>query len=213
MSADFGAYVLFNEGQPFHHIILLEGNYSPVLTFEQKHSTSHTDLPVQLFVGYGTQSSACRQLLANLTQRHYKNLRLYEVQLQNKEHFSIAAEGFTLGLKAVYKKELARLKQATKMNEIWGLVGTATKNGWEGPDIKLERDKNTGGIWFLNNVQLTGGEMKFRVNNDWSINLGIDADGKLKYSGENIKVKAGIYAIRLDVTDEENPTYAITVMK
>ncbi len=39
----------------------------------------------------------------------------------------------------------------------WGLIGTATAVGWNGPDIPLKQDAVKEGLWTLNNVTLTAG--------------------------------------------------------
>ena len=88
------------------------------------------------------------------------------------------------------------------IEKLWGLVGSATPNGWDGPDIVMNMDYATDGVWYLDNVTLTDGEMKFRANNDWSYNYGND--------GENIVITAGTYDIVLDLSDASNPTYTIT---
>jgi CubicO group peptidase (beta-lactamase class C family) len=98
--------------------------------------------------------------------------------------------------------------KAIRINPAWGIIGNATTSGWEGKDIKLkETDKK--GIWTIKNITLSEGELKFRFNSDWTINLGDAKNGTLSANGENIKVKGGSYDIVLDVTDGEKPTYKI----
>lgn len=81
----------------------------------------------------------------------------------------------------------------------WGVVGSATPNGWNGPDIPLTYDANSN-TWSVV-VTLTDGEIKFRNNNDWSANYGDNgADGTLEANGSNIIVAAGNYLITLDFT-------------
>ena len=96
-------------------------------------------------------------------------------------------------------------QNTSKINAGWGLVGSATKNGWNGPDVTFTEDKNMKGVWVLNDVKLSDGEIKFRFNNDWTSNLGKDKDGKLNFDSENISVKAGTYDMKLDLTDYQNP--------
>jgi CubicO group peptidase (beta-lactamase class C family) len=98
--------------------------------------------------------------------------------------------------------------KAKKINPTWGIVGSATANGWDGLSIELT-ETNKKGIWTINNVQLKEGEIKFRFNNDWTINFGDNKNGNLKYEGDNIKIKNGNYEITLDLSDEENPKYKI----
>ncbi|WP_027125971.1 SusF/SusE family outer membrane protein [Gelidibacter mesophilus] len=77
----------------------------------------------------------------------------------------------------------------------WGIVGSATPNGWDGPDTKLQYDFNTDS--FKTVVQLTDGELKFRMNDTWGGDYGdLDLDGILDQENENnIKVTAGYYLI------------------
>jgi hypothetical protein len=80
----------------------------------------------------------------------------------------------------------------------WGLVGSATTNGWDGPDMMLQYNS------FQNNwvavVTLADGEVKFRFNNDWGLNYGdTGADGSLEVNGDNIAVSAGHYLVTMDL--------------
>lgn len=80
----------------------------------------------------------------------------------------------------------------------WGLIGDATTNGWDGPDMEMyETGSNTYAIY----ASLNTGEMKFRFNEDWGNNYGDDnADGSLEAGGANIPVTtAGTYYITLDL--------------
>ncbi len=88
----------------------------------------------------------------------------------------------------------------------WGLVGSATTNGWDGPDMTMyESGTEEFGIY----AQLVAGEMKFRFDNDWGLNLGDNgADGSLEEGGSNITVpEDGGYYITLD---RANNTYMMT---
>ncbi|HEX4958165.1 MAG TPA: DUF1565 domain-containing protein, partial [Lacibacter sp.] len=81
----------------------------------------------------------------------------------------------------------------------WGVVGSATPNGWGGPDIPLSY--NAGLNTWSAVVTLINGEIKFRNNNDWALNYGDNgADGTLDAGGSNIVVAAGTYLITLDFT-------------
>jgi hypothetical protein len=97
-----------------------------------------------------------------------------------------------------------------KIDHVWGLVGGAAPNGWNGPDAQFKRDwsKPFNDVWVLENVTLTDGEYKFRSNNDWGTNYGDDgADGVLELNGANIVTTAGTYTFTLDFSDQNNPTY------
>lgn len=81
----------------------------------------------------------------------------------------------------------------------WGLVGSATTNGWGGPDMKLQYNSyqnNWKGV-----VTLIDGLVKFRFNNDWGLNYGdTGVDGTLDGNGDNIAVSAGHYLVTMDLT-------------
>ena len=82
----------------------------------------------------------------------------------------------------------------------WGLVGDATTNGWDGPDMPLSYDPYTD-TWRAQ-VKLNDGEFKVRLNNDWGTNYGDDgADGTLDAGGTNIPVTFGYYEIIVNLND------------
>ena len=87
----------------------------------------------------------------------------------------------------------------------WGLVGNATPNGWDGPDLEMYQ---IGAQEFAIYAELGSGEMKFRFNEDWGVNYGDNgADGTLESGGANIVVSAGTYYIEMDLSAE---TYSVT---
>jgi hypothetical protein len=87
----------------------------------------------------------------------------------------------------------------------WGLVGNATPNGWDGPDLEMYQ---IGAQEFAVYAELASGEIKFRFNEDWGVNFGDnDADGTLESGGANIAVSAGTYYIEMDLSNE---TYSIS---
>ncbi|WP_299435966.1 SusE domain-containing protein [uncultured Aquimarina sp.] len=78
----------------------------------------------------------------------------------------------------------------------WGLVGDATINGWDGPDMPLTYDPLFDN-WKAE-VNLSDGNIKVRFNNDWEVNYGdVDNDGVLEPGtlNNNIPVTAGEYLI------------------
>jgi hypothetical protein len=80
----------------------------------------------------------------------------------------------------------------------WGLVGDATLNQWNGPDMEMhETGTNTYALY----ADLTAGEIKFRFDEDWGNNYGDDnTDGSLEAGGSNIPVASpGTYFITLDL--------------
>src|SRR5690606_35279962 len=78
----------------------------------------------------------------------------------------------------------------------WGVVGSATPNGWDGTDIPFWQtgDDNV----FVAYANLADGEIKFRENNDWTNNYG-GSGGNLVAGGDNIPVTAGKYKITIDL--------------
>lgn len=83
-----------------------------------------------------------------------------------------------------------------------GIVGSAFNNWGATPDFMLEYDQYSD--VFRGIVTLLDGEMKFRMNNDWSVNYGDDgADGTIEQNGANIGVSAGIYIVTVDLNNSE----------
>ena len=92
-----------------------------------------------------------------------------------------------------------------------GIVGSAAPKGWDGPDVSMVPDFSKDGLWVAKNVKLTAGDIKFRMNNDWSVNYGdTGADKILELNGANIVVAAGTYDIELNLGDPAKLTYTIT---
>lgn len=91
----------------------------------------------------------------------------------------------------------------------WGLIGDATPGGWDS-DTDMTYDPVTK-LWSVT-LDLTAGEIKFRANDDWAINMGDDgANLKLEYEGANIAVaEAGNYTVELDLSQA---IYRYTVTK
>jgi len=90
----------------------------------------------------------------------------------------------------------------------WGLVGSATVNGWDGPDMSMyESGADQFGVY----ANLVAGEIKFRENSSWdppNVNLGDnDTDGTLEPGGANIPIPSdGLYYITLNTATN---TYTI----
>ena len=103
-----------------------------------------------------------------------------------------------------------------------GIVGDATANGWNGPDMKFTKDLSTAGAWYLNGVVLTAAQIKFRENDDWTNNWGaagsvepapVGTGGGLAAGGKNFGVAAGTWNFTLDFSDAANPKYKATTVK
>lgn len=91
----------------------------------------------------------------------------------------------------------------------WGLVGTATPKGWDGPDAQLLSFDGIHEVWYANNIVLKNGEFKIRQNNAWALayGLGAAAGTLTSTNGGNIPVTAGTYNL---IVDMKNLTYSLT---
>ncbi|KAB1230163.1 serine hydrolase [Chryseobacterium viscerum] len=95
----------------------------------------------------------------------------------------------------------------------WGIIGNATPIGWDGKDkdIPLQTDPKNPTIYFLKNYKLNKGNFKFRYNNDWGYNLGLNNDGKsVAFDAYDFPIlEDGVYDIVLDMTNTVQPQYSI----
>ena len=89
-----------------------------------------------------------------------------------------------------------------------GLVGSATPNGWDAPDQKMDYNPQTG-TWSIT-LDLVDGEFKFRKNDGWAWNLGGTQDN-LVHNGDNIPVTAGNYTITLTIIDDAGEIGTFTI--
>ncbi|MDH5827888.1 SusF/SusE family outer membrane protein [Sphingobacterium sp. SG20118] len=81
----------------------------------------------------------------------------------------------------------------------WGVIGSATPDGWDSDtDMKFVGSK---GIYTWKvTLNLTAGELKFRMDDDWTINIG-GTLSSLQQDGANIVIEAaGKYEIELSRT-------------
>lgn len=78
----------------------------------------------------------------------------------------------------------------------WGIIGDATAGGWDA-DTDMTFVGGKGSYTWTITTNLTAGEMKFRANDDWGINMG-GTEGNLTQEGSNIAIAdAGNYTINL----------------
>jgi hypothetical protein len=78
----------------------------------------------------------------------------------------------------------------------WGIIGNATAGGWDA-DTDMTFDGGKGSYTWTITTDLTAGEMKFRANDAWDINLG-GTEANLTQDGPNIQITdAGNYTITL----------------
>lgn len=90
----------------------------------------------------------------------------------------------------------------------WGLIGDATQGGWDNSTSMTYN--TTTDEWSVTTSLEAGKGFKFRANNEWAINLGVDANN-LTYDGDNIAVtEGGTYLVVLDLSDPSAYRYTIT---
>ena len=96
----------------------------------------------------------------------------------------------------------------TATKTTWAIIGDATPGGWDN-ETEMTYDA-TNQVWTLVAVMKQAGSFKFRANNAWSIDFGIDGNGHLQYADNpffpynstlnNLTVPAdGTYTITLDL--------------
>lgn len=97
----------------------------------------------------------------------------------------------------------------SSLKTAWGVLGTATKGGWD-KDQDLTFDPKDG-VWKAE-LTLTAGEVKFRANDDWSLAFG-DGNGDGipdTLDNGNIRIEAaGTYLISLNLSNAGNYSYSI----
>lgn len=105
---------------------------------------------------------------------------------------------------------LNTLEYSIEAKFIWGIVGSAAPNGWDGPDVPLNLSFEQDDFYYINGVTLGDGEIKFRANNSWDNNFGdTGLDGILDNGGDNIPVSAGTYNITIDFANPDAPVWTI----
>jgi hypothetical protein len=102
---------------------------------------------------------------------------------------------------------------------VWGIIGDATPGGWNN-DTPMSYDA-AAMVWKVTASMKTNGSFKFRANNAWAIDFGIDNSGKLLYADNpfvgytaglnNLSVPSdGDYTIILDLHVAGKYTYQLT---
>lgn len=93
--------------------------------------------------------------------------------------------------------------QLTPIKE-WGIIGEGIGGWGDTDDIMLTYDKENN-VWSAEDVTFVGGEIKFRADHAWAINVGGKTTDKLSNGGPNLIVAAGVYDVKLYLTnDNEN---------
>ncbi|MET3126618.1 hypothetical protein ABID42_001720 [Arcicella rosea] len=99
----------------------------------------------------------------------------------------------------------------------WGIIGGATPGGWDA-DTKLNYNPSTQN-WSATADMKANGSFKFRANNAWQIDFGLNASGTLGYANhpwltyidqpQFTVPQDGNYTITLDLHEAGNYTYKI----
>ena len=110
----------------------------------------------------------------------------------------------------------------TATKTTWSVIGNATPGGWEkDTPMTFDADKQ---VWTVTLPMKADGSFKFRANNAWKIDFGLDKDGKLQYVDNpffdyNPKIKDltvpddGTYTLTLDLHVPGKYTYSIEASK
>ena len=97
-----------------------------------------------------------------------------------------------------------------------GLVGSATPNGWDAPDTKMDYNAE-GDFWYVT-ADLVVGHIKFRRNDGWAWNMGFvegetpGMSGNLQQGGVGNDIpinEAGNYTVKFVILSDEAGTYEI----
>ena len=77
-----------------------------------------------------------------------------------------------------------------------GVIGDGTPTGWDS-DTDLTQSAFDPHIWYISNFTLVDGALKFRANDDWSVNWGNNTpiSGFATQDGPNVPTTAGTYDI------------------
>ena len=108
---------------------------------------------------------------------------------------------------------------ATKV--AWSVIGNATPGGWE-KDTPMTYDANKQ-VWTVTLPLKADGSFKFRANNAWKIDFGLDGSGKMQYVDNPFfdynAIKDftvpddGTYTVTLDLHVPGKYTYSVVLAK
>ncbi len=105
----------------------------------------------------------------------------------------------------------------TATKTTWGVIGDASPGGWSN-DTQMSYDA-TRQVWEVTCDMVSNGSFKFRANNGWAINFGLNTTtGKIEYADNpflpynpnlsNLSVPvSGNYTITLDLHESQNYTF------
>lgn len=102
---------------------------------------------------------------------------------------------------------ISDLTYTTALTSVWGVIGSATPNGWDASTNLTPDEKKL--VW-TGSMHLTAGELKLRANDAWDIDFG-GALNNLEYKGANIVIdETGDFDVVLDFSQVP---YTLTLTK
>ncbi|WP_037320801.1 SusF/SusE family outer membrane protein [Salegentibacter sp. Hel_I_6] len=83
-----------------------------------------------------------------------------------------------------------------------GIIGDSTPNGWDA-DTDMTQSEFNPHIWYIQGIELTDGEAKFRADDAWDLDWGgtTPVSGETTVAGPNIPVIAGTYDVWFNTLD------------
>lgn len=210
----------------------VNGEYLSISDVVHVSITPWSDKPVGLWIGQGANAQVLYKsgsiyegyrFIAAGTSFKFANNRICANQQFGSASAGVlsSADGsgsITLADAAYYKFKVDTENLTYEIIKIdtWGMIGTATANGWASSTAMAYNDANE--TWEAE-VTLSNGALKFRANNDWGINYGVeninDASGNLVFDAAAADVaEGGLYKVVIDFSQRKSPytsyTYSIT---
>ena len=94
----------------------------------------------------------------------------------------------------------------TATKTTWSILGDASPGGWV-TDTQMAYDP-VSKVWAVTCEMISAGSFKFRANNAWKIDFGVDATGKLKYADNPLYPYDSSI---LNITVPSNGNYTLTL--
>lgn len=194
--------------------------------------TPWSDKPVGLWIGQGASAQVLfkttgsvyegyRYLTAGSSFKFANNRVCADTQFGSSASGVLSAGGGNINVADAgyykFKVNTEALTYEIIKIDTWGMIGTATPNGWASSTAMTYNPANA--TW-EGELNLTNGALKFRANNDWGINYGTaetgDLEGGLVFDAAAIDIpEPGLYSVVIDFSQSKSPygyTYAVTAV-
>jgi hypothetical protein len=129
------------------------------------------------------------------------------IEQEGEDNVSVGADGFYRVI-----VDFTNMTYSTALMN-WGVIGSARTgdaSGWDADD-DMTFVGGLGSYKWTKTITLFNGELKFRANDAWDVNLGdTGANGSLEYGGDNLQITAGTYVVEL-VLAPTGYTYTVTL--